>query len=117
MTIGEAAVYLGMPDNRNSRQRLRRYLLARETELEKQVMTRTRGPRGCVRFHVTKALLRRVCPELFDSPSEIEQTIKDTVRSLRRELTAIVERIDDLEAMQAAAAREIRELKSVGHDL
>jgi NhaP-type Na+/H+ and K+/H+ antiporter len=96
MTPRQAAVMVGKDDTRDSGRWMRRYLLRREREIGRQFATRlAHGEHS--RLMVSESMLRRHCPELFSSQSEVERMMAEYRSEQERQLSETNARIDHVE--------------------
>ena len=104
MTVGELVRLLGLPSTKGHRQRLRRYLKARQRSTGASILHRlSDSPNSPMVF--TLATLREHCPELFDRREEALEIIRKEVEDLRRDILELRQR----DRVLAAAIRDQRQ--------
>jgi hypothetical protein len=93
----------GQPTDRVHRQKLLRYLQARERSTGAKFLQRTGDARNSHTV-VTLASLRQHCPELFDRKDEAAEM-------MRREMSKLLEDMRDLKAGQRALGSKMRQVQ------
>ena len=109
LTLRQAAELLGITGKRPS-EKLQRILWAKERSIGRPIMMRSGAGRG-TRYAVTLLALRRYLPTFFHEASELRSELKQHLESMRREMRAIVERMDETESKIAAVSVAVRRLR------
>lgn len=95
LSMGQAATLLGWSGG-SSGQRLRRFLVAKETRSGNKIAVRRKS-----KLYVTESLLRHHCPELFDTREEMAAHLRSIFKKQDAAIANIRNDVEDLrEAME-----------------